>query len=170
MKQTDGGNIYGFGYCYGEFKMAQYISDYKYFNVYQSEASYTFKKQFSELKISATLVGKYIHLQNKESNDFSKNAKTDYFTPGLKLHAHYKGYHLGAGAFFGKRVFAVMNNGFKVQHHAMEFKKTYMFGIGRHFQWGDIHLKYVYQEASEIPIHNNGVEVNNIILQLGYHF
>ncbi len=170
MHQTDGGNIYGFGYGYGALKMAQYISDYKHFNVYQSEVSYTFKKQFSKLKISATFEGKYIHLQNKESNDFSKNAKTDYFTSGVKFHTHYKGYHLGAGAFWGKRVFAVMDSGFKVQHHAMEFNKTYMLGIGRHFQWGNIQFKYIYQEASEIPIDNNGVEVNNIILQLGYHF
>ena len=61
-------------------------------------------------------------------------------------------------------------NGFKVQHHAMEFKETYMCGIGKHFERGDVHLKYVYQKASEIPIHNDNVKVQNIILQIGYHF
>ncbi len=170
MKQTDGGHIYGFGYRYGDLKIAQYFSDYKHFNVFQSEAGYTFKRHFGELKTSATLLGKYIHLQDKESNNFSKNAKTDYFTPGIKLHAHYKGYHFGAGAFFGKRIFAVMDDGFKVQHHAMEFKETYMCGLGKHFEWGSVHLKYVYQKASEIPIYNDKVKVENIILQLGYHF
>jgi len=39
------------------------------------------------------------------------------------MHAYYHDYHMGVGAFFGKRVFAVMNDGFKVQHHAMEFKR-----------------------------------------------
>jgi hypothetical protein len=131
---------------------------------------YTFKRQFGEFRTSATVVGKYIHLQDKESNTFSQNAKTDYFTQGIKLHARYQGYHLGAGAFFGKRIFAVMNDGFKVQHHAMEFNKTYMCGIGKHFEWGSLHLKYVYQEAEEIPLHNKGVEVQNIIVQAEYRF
>jgi hypothetical protein len=170
MKETDGGHIYGLGYCYDDFGLTQYLSDYKHFNVYQTEAKYTFKKQFGEVKTSATILGKYIHLQDKGSNDFSKNAKENYFTPGVKLHTDYKGYHFGMGAFFGKRIFAVMNNGFKVQHHAMEFKETYMCGIGKHFERGDVHLKYVYQKASEIPIHNDNVKVQNIILQIGYHF
>jgi hypothetical protein len=117
-----------------------------------------------------TVLGKYIHLQNKESNNFSKNAKENYFSPGVKLHAQYKGYHFGVGALLGKRIFSVMNNGFKVQHHAMEFKETYMCGIGKHFEWGSVHLKYVYQKASEIPIYNNNVKIQNIILQAGYRF
>ncbi len=77
---------------------------------------------------------------------------------------------MGAGAFFGKRVFAVMNDGFRVQHHAMEFDKTYMIGVGKHFGDVDLTLKYVYQEATEIPINNDNVKVGNIILQLGYRF
>jgi len=86
------------------------------------------------------------------------------------MHAHYHDYHMGAGAFFGKRVFAVMNDGFKVQHHAMEFKETYMVGFGKHFGDVDLNLKYVYQKASEIPINNDNVKVQNIILQLEYRF
>ena len=63
-----------------------------------------------------------------------------------------------------------MHNGFKVQHHAMEFNKTYKCGIGKHFTWGDVKLQYVYQEATEIPINNKNVKVDNIILQVGYKF
>jgi hypothetical protein len=170
MKETDNGHIYGLGYRYNDLKIAQYLSDYKHFNVYQSEASFTFRKQFGEVKTRVKVVGKYIHLQNKKSNNFSKNAKTDYFIPGIKLHALYKGYHFGAGAFFGKRIFAVMHDGLKVQHHAMEFNETYMGGLGKHFEWGSLHLKYVYQIAEEIPQHNKGVKVENIILKIGYHF
>lgn len=170
MKETDGGNIYGLGYTYGALGLTQYLSDYENFNVYQTDFKYTFKKAFGEIKTSAALLGKYIHLEDKDSNLFSANAKEDYFTPGLKIHAHYKEYHMGAGVFFAKRAFAVMNDGFRVQHHAMEFEETYMFGFGKHFRDVDLSLKYVYQKATEIPINNDNVKVENIIVQLGYRF
>ena len=170
MKETDGGHIYSLGYKYGAFALTQYLSDYKNFNVYQTDVKYKFKKAFGEIHTSATLLGKYIHLQDRESNGFSKNAKEDYFTPGVKLHAHYDDYHMAVGAFFGKRVFAVMHDGFKVQHHAMEFNETYMFGFGKHFGDVDLNLKYVYQKATELPINNDNVKVQNIGLVLRYRF
>ncbi len=170
MQEVNGGDIYGVGYKYDALSLNQYFSDYDHFNVYQTDVQYTFKKRFGNVFTSATLLGKYIHLQDKNSNAFSANAKEDYFTPGLKVHAHYNEYHMGVGAFFGKRIFAVMSNGFKVQHHAMEFDKTYMIGVGRHFGDVDLSVKYVYQEATEIPIHNDNVKVENVIFQLGYRF
>lgn len=170
MEAVDGGHIYGFGYKYGAFGLTQYISDYNQFNVYQTDIEYMFKKRFGELFVGAKVLAKYIHIKDKDSNNFSKNAKEDYLTPGFKLHAHYKSYHMGAGAYFGKRVFAVMKDGLKVQHHAMEFNKTYMIGVGKHFNDLDITVKYVYQEATEIPIHNQNVKVDNFILQVGYRF
>jgi hypothetical protein len=45
-----------------------------------------------------------------------------------------------------------------------------MLGLGKHFSWGGVHVKYVYQEATEVPIHNEGVEVQNLIVQVGYKF
>jgi len=170
MKETDGGDIYGLGYKYGAFAFTQYLSDYENFNVYQTDLKYTFKKVFGEVKTSAVILGKYIHLQDRESNPFSANAKEDYFTPGVKLHAHYEDYHMAVGAFFGKRIFAVMHDGFKVQHHAMEFNETYMVGFGKHFGDVDLNLKYVYQKASEIPINNDNVKVQNVGLVLRYRF
>ncbi|MEA3434376.1 MAG: hypothetical protein U9R13_07305 [Campylobacterota bacterium] len=170
MKETDGGHIYGLGYKYHAFTLTQYLSDYIHFNVYQTDLKYTFHKDFDGIETHTELIGKYIHLQDRESNAFSANAKEDYFTPGVKFHAHYNDYHLGAGAFFGKRVFAVMQNGFKVQHHAMEFNETYMIGFGKHFGAADLTLRYVYQEATEIPIHNENVKVQNVGLMLRYRF
>jgi len=170
MQEVDGGNIYGLGYKYGAFGLTQYLSDYDHFNVYQTDMKYTFKKAFGEIKTFTTVLGKYIHLEDKNSNPFSANAKNDYFTPGLKIHAHYDEYHMGAGAFFGKRAFAVMHNGFKVQDHAMEFNETYMLGVGKHFGDLDVSLNYVYQVATEIPINNENVKVKNVIFQLGYRF
>jgi hypothetical protein len=170
MKEVDGGNIYGLAYRYGAFGVAQYLSNYKHFNVYQTEVKYTFKKTFAEIKTFTTIIGKYIHLQNKNSSRFSANARNNYFTPGIKLHAHYHDYHMGAGAFFGKRAFAVMHDGFKVQHHAMEFNETYMLDVGKHFGDVGVSLKYVYQEAEELPIHNDNVKAKNLILQVAYRF
>ncbi|PHS38737.1 MAG: hypothetical protein COB07_07900 [Sulfurovum sp.] len=170
MKEVDGGNIYGLGYKYGAFGLTQYLSDYDNFNVYQTELKYTFKKAFGKIKTFTTVVGKYIRLQNKESNPFSANAQDDYFTPGLKFHAHYHEYHMGAGAFFAKRAFAVMYDGFKIQDHAMEFNQTYMFGVGKHFDDLDVSLNYVYQEATELPINNENVKAKNLILQVAYRF
>jgi len=170
MKETDGGAVYGLGYHYDNFDIKQYITDYKHFNVYQSDLHYSIKETYGAWKFHAKFLGKYIHLQNAKSNNFSKNAKKDYYTLGVKLHTHYEDYHFGVGAFFGKRLFAVLNNGFKVQHHAMEFNKSYMCGLGKHYSWGEINLKYVYQEATEIPIDNKHVKVKNIIFSLGYHF
>jgi len=170
MKETDGGNIYGLGYQYKNFSLTQYLSDYHHFDVYQTDIKYKFKKDFGTLHTSLILLSKYLYLDNKESNNFSKNAKKSYFSPGVKLHVHYGEYHLGAGAFFGERVFAVMNDGFKVQHHAMEFNETYMFGLGRHFNNIDINLKYIYQKATEIPIDNKNVKLKNIGLVMRYSF
>jgi hypothetical protein len=170
MKETDGGNIYGLGYRYGLFGITQYFSDYDHFDVYQTDLKYTFKHAWGAIKADATIISKYQHLTDRKSNPFSRNAKSDYFSPGVKMHLHYNRYHIGAGAFFGKRIFAVMDDGMRIQHHAMEFDKTFMIGIGKHFENIDLHLKYIYQEANEIPINNPDVKVDNIIFQLGYHF
>ncbi|MEA3467046.1 MAG: hypothetical protein U9R57_02345 [Thermodesulfobacteriota bacterium] len=170
MKETDGGDIYGAGYGYGPFDITQYLSAYKHFDVYQTDIKYTLRKKFNNVLTKATVIGKYLHLENKNSNNFSRNADDDYFTAGLKLHAKYNKFHLGAGAFWGKRIFAVMNDGFRVQHHAMEFNKTYMFGMSRQFGKADLKLRYIYQEATEVPIQNDNVTLSIIILQLRYEF
>jgi hypothetical protein len=167
MKETNGGNIYGIGYSKDGLGLTQYISDYPHFDVYQSDFKYSFKK--SSLK--TTLIGKYIHLKDKNSNNFSKNAKTDYFTAGVKFHSHYNGYHLGAGAYLGKRIFAIMKEGFKVQHHAMEFEESYILGIGHSIGENVIaHIRYGYHKAKEVPIDNDNVKVRNLSFDMIYKF
>jgi hypothetical protein len=167
MEETDGGHIYGLGYSRNGVGLTQYLSDYPHFNVYQSDLKYSFKKQ----GIKTTLIGKYIHLNNKNSNDFSRKAKNDYFTAGVKLHTHYNGFHLGAGMYLGKRIFAVMKDGFKVQHHAMEFKESYTIGIGHALSDKmTAHLRYGYHKAKEIISNNDDVTVNNLALDFLYTF
>jgi len=167
MKETNGGHIYGLGYGQKGLAFMQYLSDYPHFDVYQSDLKYSFKKS----GVKTTFIGKYIHLNDKDSNNFSRKAKEDYFTGGVKLHTHYKGFHLGAGVYLGKRIFAVMKEGFKVQHHAMEFKESYMVGIGHDL--GDdmaLHLRYGYHKAKEVPMNNDNVEVQNLSLDVVYKF
>ena len=167
MKETDGGKIYGAGYSKNGLGFTQYLSDYPHFDVYQSDVKYGFKKE----GVKTTFIGKYIHLKDKNSNNFSKNAKKDYFTAGVKLHGHYNGYHLGAGAYVGKRIFAVMKDGFKVQHHAMEFKETYMVGVGHDLGENLVaHLRYVYQKAKEVPMNIDNVKVDNLSFDVVYKF
>jgi hypothetical protein len=170
MKETDGGNIYGLGYNICRANITQYFSDYKRFDVYQTDLSYKIKKEFDTVHIMGKIIGKYIHLKDKNSNNFSKNAKTDYFTLGLKLHSHINGYHLGAGTYLGKRIFAVMKEGFLVQHHAMEFKETYMAGIGHAIGKSMVHLRYAYSKADEVPSNNPDVKVDNLSLEVAYKF
>ncbi|WP_304543391.1 hypothetical protein [Sulfurimonas microaerophilic] len=170
MMEVDNGHIYSLGYQYNAFKITQYLSDYKNFNVYQTDMQYKLKKRFDNFSTNMIILGKYIYLDNKDSNPFTKNAQKEYFTAGIKLHAEYETFHFGAGALFGKRVFAVMDDGFRVQHHAMEINKTYMAGVTKDFNPFSLQAKYIYQRATEIPIQNENVLIKNIILQGTYRF
>jgi len=167
MKEVNGGDIYGIEYFKLGFGLTQYISDYPNFNVYQTDMKYTLKSN----GVNWTALAKYIHLSNKNSNNFSKKAKTDYFTAGVKVHTHYKGYHLGAGVFVGRRIFAVMKEGLNVQHHAMEFKRSYMCGIGHKvIDNMVVHLRYAHHEAKEVPMNHDDIKVDAVTIDMVYSF
>lgn len=170
MKETDGGHIYGLGYRYKALTLTQYLSDYKNFDVYQTDLKLGMKKKFDEVLVMAGVIGKYIHLKDKESNNFTKKAKSDYFTTGVKLHAHYDEYHLSLGSYVGKRLFAVMNEGMKVQHHSMEFKESYLFDMGKKFDDFLVHFRYSKHKAKEVPINNDNVKVENLSFEVEYLF
>lgn len=166
LVKTDGGHIYGIGVTYQNIHFAQFFSNYKPFDIYQSDLSTTFKRTFGAVKTKTTIIAKYLTLKNFTSNPLSKNAKKSYLTPGIKLHASYKSYHAGFGAFFGNRVFAVMDDGMKVQHHGMEFEETYMVGFGKKIGRFNIMLKYMHGKATELPKLNENVIVRDITLSL----
>ncbi len=172
---TAGGKVYGGGLSYIYSKnitsnFTQYYSDYEDFDVYQSDFRVDYKTKIDSLKIKLSSIFKYISLDDKKRNDFTKNANKDYSTIGLKLHSHYKTYHLGAGAYFGKRVFAVMNDGFKLQHHSMEFDRTYAIGVGKSFYDFVLRVQYIYQRATELPSKTQNVKVSNLRVILNYKF
>ena len=172
---TSGGRVYGAGLSYNFNKkisanFTQYFSDYKDFDTYQSDLRLDYKTRFYNTKIKLSSITKYITIDEKNKNPFTKNASGNYFTSAIKLHAHYKQYHFGAGAYFGKRVFAIIDDGFKIQHHAMEFDKTYAFGIGRNIYDFVLRFQYIYQNATELPMQNKNVEIKNSRLILNYKF
>ena len=172
---TDGGNAYGMGVTYTPTKVwstnfTQFYTDYNDFDVYQSNLTLDYKMKLGAYKIKLTSENFYINIDEEQKNRFTKNTKKEYFTSAVKLHAHYNDWHFGTVAFFGKRVFAVMNDGFKLQHHAMEFDRTYAVGVGKTIGNAVIRLQYIYQRATELPMQNEDVEVRNIRLLLNYKF
>lgn len=167
---VDGANVYGIGYKYKFITLTQYLSDYKDFDVYQTDLKLGMKKSFSGIDFMGAVVGKYIYLDDRLSNDYTKKTNKEYSTLGIKLHADYKGYHAGVGTYIGERIFAVMNDGLRVQHHSMEFKKSYMFSLAKEFDDLLINLRYIKQEAKEVPIDNDNVKASNVSVTFEYRF
>jgi len=172
---TDNGNVYGAGLTYTLNKklstnFTQFYSDYDDFNVNQSDLSIHYKTKIDNIKFGISSIIKYIDINEETKNSFTKNAENHYISSGLKLHSHYKTYHFGAGAYFGKRAFAVMSDGFKVQHHAMEFNKTYAIGVGKSVDNFVVRMQYIYQEAKELPINNDNVTIQVFRFIANYRF
>ena len=172
---TDGGKVYGTGLTYRLNKklstnFTQFYSDYDDFDVYQSDLSVNSRTNIYGVKLGISLITKYIDIDEETRNSFTKNADNSYFTSGLKLDSHYKTYHFGAGAYFGKRAFAVMNDGFKVQHHAMEFDRTYAVGVGKSIGDFVVRMQYIYQRAKEMPANNDNVRVQVFRFIANYKF
>jgi len=172
---TTGGKVYGAGITYTTDKklslnFTQFYTNYKDFNVYQSDFRCNFKTKLNGLKLKISSITKYISLKDDKNNSFTKNAQKEYLTTGLKLHAHYKSYHFGSGFFIGKRVFAIMNEGSKLQHHAMEFDRTYAVGVGKTISNFIFRMQYIYQRATELPSKNENVEIETIRMILNYKF
>lgn len=166
---------YGTGISYNINKklsagFTQFYTDYEKFNVYQSDLNFHFKTEIDKLKIKLSSLSKYISIDEESENSLTKNAKESYLTTGIKVHSHYKSYHVGGGAYFGKRAFAIMNDGFKTQHHAMEFDRTYVIGVGKTISNIVIRIQYIYQRATELPSSNEDVKVKNLRLVINYKF
>jgi hypothetical protein len=170
---TDNGQSFGAGVSYTPnpkvtLNFTQFYTSFEDFSSNQSDLKATFKTKTDSFKFKFTALAKYIRLKENNPNSFTKNAQDEYFTSALKIHAHYYSYHFGGGIYFGKRAFAVMNDGFKIQHHAMEFNKTYALGVGKSISNFVLRVQYVHQEATELPSENEGVKVNNLRFIVNY--
>jgi hypothetical protein len=174
LAPTDGGNIYGVGLSskhdgvsYG---LSYYFSDYEDFSVHQADIS--LRHQWRQKRWTFAFMGilKGIWLTDKDATSYTANAKNAYYTPGLLFKTASNGYFLSTGVFFGERAFAVMEDGKRIQHHAMEFDTTYMGAFGKKLGKTSIQVRYVYMRATELPYQNSGVVTKNTMLQIEQSF
>jgi len=175
LVSTDGGKIYSLGIQYAptkplSFDLTGYYGDYDIMKTWQVDAKVVYRHTFGKIKSQSAIIVKQINIDECQPGAICSNARNSYFTPGFKQCVSYQGYYTKVGAFLGKRVFAVMHDGFRVQHHAMEFDKTIMAAVGKKFGAFDLMFTYVYLEAEELPMKNSGVEVRNSVISLGYRF
>jgi hypothetical protein len=171
---TDQGRIYGIGAKYNFIKgfgssFDVYKSDYESFNVNQYDVSIFKGFKIGKVKSKLTLLAKKIQIDGEKYGNYSFEDK-DYFTTGIKINSTYNGYVGGVGAFFGKRVFTVLKDGAKVQHHAMEQDKTYMLSLGKKFKNFDVIATYSFQNGTELPENQDDVDTKVTSLMLKYKF
>ena len=171
---TDGGKVFYAGYYHrftplvaldGRF----YYGHYDIMKTYQFDIALKLHKKFGDLDTKVIAIVKDI-VVDECSNVFCVNAEPNYLTAGIKAKLDYEGYFLHGAAFFGKRVFAVMMEGFQLQHHAMEFDRTYMVGAGKKFEDVELKVRYTYQRAKELPSNSSGVTIDAVTLRAKYLF
>lgn len=170
LASTDSGTIYGIGFDYKGLHVVQFLSDYDRFKSYQTDVAMRSKYQIDSLLIKSALMFKYIRLQDKNSDAISAHADNSYLTPGLSVNLSKAAYFGGANAWLGKRAFAVMQDGLNIQHHGMEFDKTYSGYIGRRFGAFDATLRYIHMRATELPKWTRNVLVDVYMLTISYRF
>jgi len=151
-----------------------YRSDYKPFDVNQYNLSVYKGFKIDELKGNFTVDTMFIRI---DGDTYNPNApkqyhfyKKNYNPMFVKLGLNYQGYIGGVGAFFGKRIFTVVDGGLKVQHYAIKQDKTYMVSLGKKFKNFDITIKYSYQNGKELPENQSDVDTKVALLQLNYRF
>jgi len=174
LAPTDQGKVYGIGTKYRFMKgfggsLDIYQSDYKTFDVNQYDLSLFKAFKIGDVKSKVTLIAKKIEIDGDKYGSYTFKDK-DYFTTGIKINSMYNGYVGGIATFFGKRVFSVLDNGKKVQHHAMEQDKTYMLSLGKKFKNFDVIASYSFQNGKELPEKQNDVDTKVTSLLLKYKF
>ena len=175
ISKTDGGAFYGFGLGYQLVKplsvdFTHYQTYYDQFELSQNDFKIEYKFLFKDVRFKLSTTSKYITLKDVVPNDFTKNSKDNYLTTLIALHTHYKTYHFGVGTSVGSFAFGVMNDGVKIQHHAMKISKNYSLGLGKTFGDFIIRTQYIAQEATELPMKNDGVDIKTFRLIGNYKF
>ncbi len=174
LVSTDGGKLFYAGYIHHFTPLVALEGDlyYGYYDImktYQFDVALKLHKKFGALDTRVIAVAKEI-VVDACSNGFCANAEPNYLSAGLKVKLDYESYFLHGAGFTGKRVFAVMMEGFRLQHHAMEFDRTYMLGLGKRFDDIELKLKYTYQRAKELPMNNGGVTIDAVTLRAKYYY
>ncbi len=174
LAPTDDGKIYGLGLIKNMnsstgIKIDTYLSDYEDFNVNQYDLTFVKKFKLDNINLEAQLGSKYINIngQNYENYILKDNYFLSYF---LNLNANYNGFIFGLGFMNGDRLFAIQEDGLKVEHHALEQNKTYMVSLGKKFKNIDLISRYIYSNSNELPENRNDVKSQFVSLGLNYKF
>ena len=174
LAPTDNGKIYGLGLIksidnFNDIKVDTYLSNYADFNVNQYDLTFVKKFKFNDINFMGQTGVKYIDINGSKYGNYSlkDNYYTSYF---FNLNANYNSFIFGLGFMNGDRLFAVQEDGLKVEHHALEQSKTYMVSLGKKFKDIDIISKYIYSNSDELPENRNDVKSQFVSLGLTYKF
>jgi hypothetical protein len=175
LAPTDQGKVFGIGASYkikkglgSNFKV--YRSDYKTFNVnqYDIAVSKAYKLENRKLKLGVKLSSINIDGNKYGSYTFKD---TSYQTTTISLKCNNtNGMRAKVGMILGDRMFSVLGDGQKVQHHAAEFSKTYMLGLGKKFGAFDLGLNYSVSKFDELPEEQKNVDMKVTSFVLNYKF
>jgi hypothetical protein len=174
LAPTDNGKIYGLGFIKSinssnEIKVDTYLSDYDDFNVNQYGLSFVKKIRFNDINFMGQIGIKYIDINGQNYGNYilKDNYYTSYF---LNLNANYNGFIFGLRFMNGDRLFAVQEEGLKVEHHALEQSKTYMISLGKKFNDIDIISRYIYSKSDELPENRDNVSSKFVLIGINYKF
>ena len=174
LAPTDNGKIYGLGliksiYNFNDIKVDTYLSNYADFNVNQYDLTFVKKFKFNDINFMGQTGVKYIDINGSKYGNYSlkDNYYTSYF---FNLNANYNSFIFGLGFMNGDRLFAVQEDGLKVEHHGLEQSKNYMVSLGKKFKDIDIISKYIYSNSDELPENRNDVKSQFVSLGLTYKF
>lgn len=174
LAPTDNGKIYGLGLIksidnFNDIKVDTYLSNYADFNVNQYDLTFVKKFKFNDINFMGQTGVKYIDINGSKYGNYSlkDNYYTSYF---LNLNANYNSFIFGLGFMNGDRLFAVQEDGLKVEHHGLEQSKNYMVSLGKKFKDIDIISKYIYSNSDELPENRNDVKSQFVSLGLNYKF
>lgn len=173
LAPTDDGKTYGLGVInrnnFFDIKIDTYLSDYEDFNVNQYDLTFVKKFKFNDINFMGQTGIKYIDINGSKYSNYTlkDNYYTSYF---LNLNANYNGFIFGLGFMNGDRLFAVQEDGLKVENHALEQNKTYMVSLGKKFKNIDLISRYIYSNSNELPENRNDVKSKFFSLGLKYKF
>lgn len=174
LAPTDDGKIYGLGLIKSinsstEIKVDTYLSDYEDFNVNQYDLTFVKRFKFNEINFMGQTGIKYIDINGSKYGNYilKDNYYTSYF---LNLNANYNGFIFGLGFMDGDRLFAVQEDGLKVEHHALEQSKTYMISLGKKFKDIDLISRYIYSKSDELPENRDNVRSKFVSIGFNYKF
>ena len=180
LMPTDGGNMYGISLQSKTTDLyilstAYYKVVYDDFDVEQVDISVLKKIKTGDFKNSLKAIIKSTYIDGYKNSQFNPKAKLEnaddhYLIVGLFLATRYKSYFGKVGGFVGDRLFTVMNNGYMVQHHPMEFGNSLLLAFGKDFGKIRVGLKYNQHTSISLPTNNQNIKFKMGTLTLRYNF